>query len=137
MGNNKTNKIQNQNKMATQEFINDIYSIQNLIEEQNFDRALQYYNDDIVLYGPGENDLIKGHQELKAAWKAGVDVFPLLQWDEPFLDGDIAVRRGHLDTWKFECRIKVENNKVKECTTITLANEGEQRNLDNLIWNKK
>merc|ERR1712029_415717 len=119
-----------------QEFINDIYFVQKLIDEQNLDRALQYYTDDVLLYGPGENDLIKGHQELKAAWKAGAEVLPLLKWDEPFLDGDIAVRRGNLDTWKFECRCKVENNKIKECTTITLPNSEEQKTLDNLIYNK-
>merc|ERR1712115_234352 len=104
------------------EFLNKICVVQKMIEEQNLEEASQHYTEDVKILGPGESDVINGRQELIAAWKGGAEILPKLQWDEPFLDGNVCVRRGHLDNaWKFECRIWVEDNKVKECTTTTIA----------------
>merc|ERR1711981_600086 len=99
----------------------NVVVFQKMIEEQNLEGAIQYYHEDCIVSGPGENDVIKGHQELMAVWKQSAEILPKLQWDEPFMDGTTVVRRGHLDTWKFECRLKMEDNKVKEVVTTTIA----------------
>merc|ERR1711981_1419041 len=105
---------------VSQKFIDQMDPMQRLIEAQQLDEAVQYYHKDCVLTGPGENDIINGHQELIAQWKELAEMLPQIVWDQPSMDGATVVRRGHFGDWKFECRCKIEENKIKEVVTLTL-----------------
>merc|ERR1711915_1098557 len=107
---------------ATQTWIEYIIPVQKMIDNQELDNAWQYFDEDITCYGPGEFDVLKGKEAMYRIWRENADLYKVLKWDEPFMDGETGVRRGNVDEWHFECRIKTENNKIKECVTTTIAN---------------
>jgi len=69
--------------------------------------------------GPGENDRFEGKDALLASWKENAEMMPMIEWSEPYMDGEIGVRCGKLGDWKFECRVKTKDNLLLECVTKT------------------
>merc|ERR1712025_260438 len=115
--------IQTKLKMAIAEsYIQYIDKVQNMIEELKLEDAWQYFDENFVCYGPLETDVFRGKETFLRLWKENNEVQKSIKWDEPYMDGEIAVRRGHIDLWYFECRTKLKNNKLLECTTKTIDN---------------
>merc|ERR1712183_931249 len=110
-------------KMATQTWIKHAGEILKMIERQNVEGAIQYYHKDVICSGPGEEDLFKGHEELKASWLKNSDMFPLCQWEEPFMNGEIGVWRGQIGPCKFECLIKTKDDLIIECVSRVIDDE--------------
>merc|ERR1712014_164869 len=97
-------------QMATQDWTQNLYKLQTMIER--------------------ENDKFEGQELIKATWKDNAKMFPMCQWEDAFMDGDICVRYGQLGEWKFECRLKTEDNKIIE--VVTKAREDVTKSLDEL-----
>merc|ERR1712151_66524 len=112
-------------KMAIAEtWVNYVAKVQNMIEDLKCEDAWRYFHEDIVCHGPLETDCFRGKETFFRLWNENNEVHKSIKWEEPYMDGDVGVRCGHIDLWYFECRVKTENNKIKEivCKTIDTPN---------------
>merc|ERR1711912_84206 len=110
-------------KMAIAEtWINYVPKVQNMIEDLKLEDAWRYFDEDFVCYGPLETDEFRGKETFMKLWTENNEVQKSTKWDEPYMDGEIGVRCGHIDLWHFECRVKTKNNKVLECVCKTIDN---------------
>merc|ERR1719240_1024142 len=87
--------------MSTENWLETVIDVQKMIEDQQFDRAINFYHEEFENYNEQHDVLLENFEAMKA-----------IQWDKPYYDGDVLVRSGNLDTWNFECGGHNKDNKV-------------------------
>merc|ERR1711862_403134 len=110
MGRNK-NYLNKKKKMSNSDWVQKMVHLDLMIRDQHFDRAINYFHEDFVNYGFIEAHNIKGKEGLKIFWKENPEIQKKIQWEEPYMEGNILVRRG-LQGYKFESRCQFKDNKM-------------------------
>merc|ERR1711988_762412 len=123
------NKINKQKKTklkmaATLNWVEYIKPAQKMIEDLKLEEVWQYFDEDLVCYGPLETDVFRGKENFHRLWTENNEVQKAIVWQEPYMEGEIGVRRGNIGDWYFECRVKTHKNngKAYECVTKTVEN---------------
>merc|ERR1712025_354424 len=122
MGRNKK-KLNKEKKMSNSDWVQKMVHLELMIRDQHFDRAINYFHEDFVNYGFIEAHNIKGKDGLMTFWKENPGINKQIQWEEPFMEGNVLVRHGIFEIYKFECRVHFKDNKLHACYNKILESE--------------